>query len=94
MIEFDGPERDNDAFQITIPAGYVVDELPASVNLDLGSVAYHSKVEFSGQVLRYTRTFEIKDLSIPVDKLEQVQRFFNSIVADERSTAVFKRSSP
>jgi hypothetical protein len=94
VIEFDGPERDTDVFQITVPAGYTVDELPAPVNLDLGSVAYHSKVEFNGQVLRYTRTYEIKELSVPIDKLDQVHRFFNSIVADERSTAVFKRTSP
>ena len=94
MIEFDGPQRDTDAFQITIPSGYVVDELPAPLNLDLGSVAYHSKAVFSDHVLRYTRTYEIKELSIPIEKLEQLHRFFDSIVADERSTAVFKLASP
>jgi hypothetical protein len=94
VIEFDGPERDTDVFQITVPAGYAVDELPAPLNLDLGSVAYHSKVEFNGQMLRYTRTYEIKELSVPVDKLDQVHRFYNAIVADERSTAVLKRTSP
>src|SRR5208283_281152 len=44
-IEFDGPARDTDSFEITIPAGYVVDDLPPPVDADYGFANYHSKTE-------------------------------------------------
>jgi len=92
-IEFSGPEHDTDVFQIEVPAGYIPDELPAPMNMELGAAAYHSKVEFSGHVLRYSRSYEVKELSVPVAQTEELHRFYNAIVADERNTAVFKRGS-
>jgi len=90
-IEFAGPERDTDVFEITLPPGYQLDELPPPVNVDDGFAAYHSKTEVVGRVLRYTRTFEIKDLSVPVSKAEQLRDFYRIIAGDERNSAVLKR---
>ena len=42
-IEFDGPRRDTDAFEIALPPGYTVDELPSAVDIDDGFISYHSK---------------------------------------------------
>src|SRR5882757_368325 len=90
-IEFAGPERDTDVFEITLPPGYQLDELPPPVNVDDGFAAYHSKTEVVGRVLRYTRTFEIKDLSVPVSKAEQLRDFYRIIAGDERNSAVLRR---
>jgi transglutaminase-like putative cysteine protease len=90
-IEFDGPERDTDVFEINLPPGYEVDELPPPVNVDDGFATYRSKTETVGRVLRYTRTFEIKDLSVPVSKAEQLREFYRIIAGDERNSAVLKR---
>jgi len=90
-IEFAGPERDTDVFEITLPPGYQLDELPPPVNVDDGFAAYHSKTEIVGRVLRYTRTFEIKDLSVPVSKAEQLRDFYRIIAGDERNSAVLRR---
>jgi hypothetical protein len=90
-VEFAGPERDTDVFEITLPPGYQLDELPPPVNVDDGFAAYHSKTEVVGRVLRYTRTFEIKDLSVPVSKAEQLRDFYRIIASDERNSAVLKR---
>ena len=35
-IEFDEPTRDTDEFEIAIPAGYVVDDVPPPVDADYG----------------------------------------------------------
>jgi hypothetical protein len=43
--------------------------------------------------LRYTCTFEIKDLSVPVSKAEQLKEFYRIIAGDERNSAVLKRVS-
>jgi hypothetical protein len=92
-IEFDEPERDADTVEILLPAGYSIDELPPATNIDDGFASYHSRTEFSGRTLKYTRTLEIKELSVPAGKAEQLKAFYRDIAADERNSAVFKRAS-
>jgi hypothetical protein len=41
-------------------------------------------------VIRYTRTFEVKELSVPVSKSEDLKKFYRIIATDERNTAVLK----
>lgn len=89
-IEFDGPVLDTDTFEITLPAGYSVDDLPPPVDADFGFASYHSKSEVNGNVIRYTRAFEVKDLSVPVSKAEDLKKFYRIVAADERNTAVLK----
>jgi len=55
--------------------------------------SYHSKTEVEGNVLRYRRSFQIKELSVPVDKLDQLRLFYRIIANDERNTAVLKPTS-
>jgi hypothetical protein len=91
-IEFEGPEKDTDKFEITLPPGYEVDELPPPVDVDFGFASYHSKTEAKGNVIGYTRTFEVKELSVPVSKAEELKKFYRIIAGDERNTAVLKPS--
>lgn len=89
-IEFEGPVRDTDKFEITLPPGYEVDELPPPVDVDFSFASYHSKTEVRGSVIGYTRTFEVKELSVPVSKADELKKFYRIIAGDERSTAVLK----
>ena len=89
-LEFDGPLRDTDNFEITIPEGYEVDELPPPMDVDYSFASYHSKTEAGGQVLHYTRSVEIKELSVPVSKMDELKKFYRMIATDERNTAVLK----
>jgi len=89
-IEFEEPTRDTDNFEITIPAGYVVDDVPPPVDADYGFASYHSKTVVNGNVVDYTRTFELKELSVPVEKAEELRKFYRIIASDERSTVVLK----
>jgi hypothetical protein len=90
-IEFEGPARDLDEFDITIPSGYVVDELPPPVDADFEFASYHSKTVVNGNVIGYNRTFEVKQLSVPVSKAEELKKFYRIITSDERNTAILKR---
>ena len=89
-VEFEGPSRDVDTFEIVLPAGYEVDDLPPPVNADYSFASYHSKTEINGNTLKYTRTFEVKELSVPVSKVEELKKLYRIIAGDERSTAVLK----
>jgi hypothetical protein len=89
-IEFEGTVRDTDAFEITLPPGYEVDDLPPPVDADFGFASYHSKTEAKGNVIGYTRTFEVKELTVPVSKAAELKKFYRIINSDERNTAVLK----
>jgi hypothetical protein len=91
-IEFEEPTRDTDKFEITIPAGYVVDDIPPPVDADYGFASYHAKTVVTGNVLDYTRTLEIKELNVPLDKAEDLKKFYRIIATDERNTVVLKPS--
>src|SRR3954465_4059969 len=91
-VEFEGPVQDTDTFEITLPEGYVVEDLPPPVDADFGFASYHSKTEVKGNVIGYTRTFEVKDLSVPVSKAADLKKFYRIIASDERNTAVLKTS--
>jgi predicted transglutaminase-like cysteine proteinase len=89
-IEFEGPARDTDNFEITIPPGYVVDDVPPPVDADYGFASYHSKTEVKGNVINYQRTFEVKELSVPVNRADDLKKFYRIISSDERNTVVLK----
>ena len=89
-LEFESPWRDTDSFEIALPPGYEVDELPPPADVDYSFGSYHSKTETSGQILHYTRSVEIKELSVPVEKMDQLKKFYRIIASDERNTAVLK----
>jgi len=89
-VEFEGPSRDTDTFEIALPAGYEVDDLPPPVNADYSFASYHSKTEVNGSTLKYTRTFEVKELSVPLGKVEDLKKLYRIIASDERNTAVLK----
>jgi hypothetical protein len=93
-IEFDARELDTDVFEITLPAGYVVDDLPPAVNEDLGFVAYRSSTQIvDKRTLRYTRSLEVREVSVPAEKAPELKRLYRVIEGDERATAVFTRNA-
>jgi transglutaminase-like putative cysteine protease len=92
-VMFAGPEKDFDVFEITLPAGYEVDDLPPPADVDYSFASYHSKTELQGNALRYTRIYEIKELSVPLSKMDELKKLYRLIAGDERNTAVLKPKS-
>ena len=45
-------------------------------------------------MLHYTRTYEIKGIIVPTEKLAEVRGFFHQIAADEKSGAVLRKATP
>lgn len=89
-VEFDGPEKDVSVFEITLPPGFEMEELPPPAVVEYSFATYKSESEMKGNVLRYTRTLEIKELSVPVSKLDELKKFYRVIAGDERNMAVLK----
>ena len=89
-IEFEGPSRDTDSFEIAIPAGYVVDDVPPPVNAEYSFASYHAKTEVNGNLIHYSRTLDVKELSVPVARADELKKFYRIIAGDERNTVVLK----
>jgi hypothetical protein len=82
-----------DEFDIQIPDNYTVDELPDPVKVDVGFASYQSSTELRGHVLHYTRTFTLRQVSLPADKYPDLQRLEALIAADEDSRAILKHGN-
>jgi hypothetical protein len=80
-----------DTFDVKIPAGFVVDELPDPVNMDTGFAAYHSEVKAEQNVLRYSREFVVKELVLKPAEYDQLKKLEAAITADESRNAVLKK---
>lgn len=82
-----------DSFDIQLPDGYTVDELPDPVNIDVGFATYESSTKVEGRTIHYTRTFTQRQISLPPEKYRDLQHLVDLIAADEDSRVVLKRSN-
>ena len=74
-----------------MPEGYAVDELPEPVKIDVGFAAYESSTKVDGNALHYTRTYTVREVSVPADRYADLQKLAAVIQADEQNHAVFKK---
>jgi Domain of Unknown Function with PDB structure (DUF3857)/Transglutaminase-like superfamily len=81
-----------DDYTIALPAGYAVDEIPDPVKLDLGFASYESSSSVKDNVLHYTRTYTVREVTLPADKYPEVQKLAGVIAADEQRNAVLKKN--
>jgi hypothetical protein len=83
--------QEQDEYSIELPAGYVVDEMPQPVSLDLGFASYQSSSRLDGNVLHYSRTYTVRELTLPAERYGELQKLAGVIAADEQSSAVLKK---
>lgn len=80
-----------DDYEIELPQGYAVDELPDPVKLDLGFASYESSSQVKGNILHYTRTYTVREVTLPPEKYADLQKLSSVISTDEQSRAVLKK---
>jgi len=90
-IDLSATGRWRDSFDITMPAGYVVDETPEPVSLDLDFASYHSEVVAKGDTLHYERELIVKQVELPAARAADFRRLESAILMDEKGTAVLKK---
>jgi len=90
-INLDETMQEHDDYTIALPAGYTIDEIPDPVKLDLGFASYESSSTVKDHTLHYTRTYTVREVTLPADKYPDVQQLSGVIAADEQSKAVLKK---
>jgi hypothetical protein len=83
--------QEQDDYTIELPVGYAVDEIPTPVKLDLGFASYESSSIVKDNILHYTRTYTVREVTLPADKYGDVQKLAAVIAADEQNSAVLKK---
>jgi hypothetical protein len=90
-IDLDATGHWHDSFDITLPAGYVIDDLPDPVSIETDFGSYHSAVTAKGNVLHFERELVVKVVELPADKAAEFRKFETKILFDEKSAAVLKK---
>ena len=80
-----------DSFDITLPAGYVVDETPDPVSVDVDFASYRSNVTAKDNLLHYERDYVVRQVQIPAEKAGDFRKLQSIILMDEKGTAVLKK---
>jgi hypothetical protein len=93
-VEFDSASLETDMFDIALPSGYQMDELPPPLAADCGIAEYKSQIKMEGNVLKYLRNYTVKEVLVPKTKLTELKSFYRQVAGDERNNAVLKRTSP
>lgn len=92
-VEFPSTGLYSETIEISLPAGYAVDEFPRGVAVDIGTLAYSSKNELDGTLLRYSRRMEIRDTRVSLEQVPELKKLFRQMAGDERAKAVLKRAA-
>jgi len=90
-IDLNATGRWRDSFDITLPAGYVVDETPDPVDVDVDFATYHSTVTAKDNHLHYEREYVVRQVEIPAEKAAAFRKLQSAILTDEKGTAVLKK---
>jgi len=85
----------HDSYDIALPDGYVVYEMPDPVNLDMDFASYHSSVSVpasgNGRLLHYERDYKVTKVQLAAEKAPEFRHLEGAILSDEKSTVVLKR---
>jgi hypothetical protein len=90
-IDLNQTMQEQDDYTIELPTGYAIDEIPEPVKLDLGFASYESSSNVKDNILHYTRTYTVREVTLPADKYSDVQKLAGVIAADEQRNAVLKK---
>jgi Domain of Unknown Function with PDB structure (DUF3857)/Transglutaminase-like superfamily len=90
-IEMGHPGHWRDSFDISIPEGYVIDDVPGPVDVDVDFASYHASVSAQGKVLHYESEYVVRDIEIPPAKAAAFRQLESAILTSEKGAAVLKK---
>ena len=90
-VDLGPPEHEIDSYEIQIPEGYIVDDMPDPVQIDVGFASYRSRIEKSANSVKYWREYVVKNPFVSFDKLADLHRLEDAIGSDEFATVVLAK---
>ena len=93
IIFTDSSALQTDDFEIKLPPGFVLDEAPRPVNAESPFATYTSNIESKENALRYSRSYTVKDVFVPLDKIGDLRALMRAVSTDERMLAILKKTT-
>jgi hypothetical protein len=90
-VHLGAPEHEVDTYEIELPTGYSIDDMPDPVQIDVGFASYKSHFENAGTAIRYTREYIVKDPLVRPEKFSDLRRLEDHIGRDEFATVVLQK---
>ncbi len=75
----------------TLPAGFVVDEVPDAVTIDTQFGRYTTSYEIKDDTLIFSRSFETFRKTIPAEQYDEVRKFYSRVRDAENAPVVLVR---
>lgn len=91
--QFKAPFSETDLFEISLPDGFKVDELPDPATGKFPFATYESKSEAAGNMLRYRRDYTVDTTLVPLDQIGDLKKLFGEINLDEKNMAILKKAN-
>jgi len=90
-VHLGSPEHEVDTYEIELPSGYGIDDMPDPVQIDVGFASYKSHFENAGTTIKYTREYIVKDPLVNPEKFADLRRLEDHIGRDEFATVVLTK---
>ena len=88
-IKIAAPFTDIDSVEVTIPAGYLAESIPADITLDTKFGTYHTSITVTDNKIFYTRYSQRTEGIYPPTDAIALADFFNRIYAADRTPLAF-----
>jgi hypothetical protein len=76
-----------------LPPGYVVDETPDPLQVDVDFASYRSNVKAEGNVLHYEREYIVRQVEISAEKADDFRKLESAILFDEKARRCSRSSN-
>jgi hypothetical protein len=92
-VELGATSREVDDYEIQLPEGYVVDDVPEPVKIDMGFATYQSQIDVIGSKVHYRREYVVKELAVAAARVPELRKFEGTIGADEMAAVILKHTN-
>jgi transglutaminase-like putative cysteine protease len=89
-LVFSYAASERDVVEISLPAEYSIDEAPKDATYSFPFADYKSDTKISAHELHYSRTYERKEVRIPIEMLKDLKKLYSDIADDERAYAILQ----
>lgn len=92
-LDLDSASLQSDRIEIALPPTLALEDAPLGIDLKNDFLRYNSSYKMQGSVLHYDREYEVRKVSVPVDRFNEVKSFYRAVASDERGTVLLKQSN-
>jgi len=90
-VYFHYPWSESERVGIEIPDGYKVEQLPDSIDIDIGAARYHASFAREGHRVVYERRLIVNAINFTADQYQTVKAFFDRALQADRTAISFKQ---